>query len=286
MNNTIINNIEYSESDYGWCWYNIISNLLCIFPAILFGFDKNYYDALIILGTGLTSFLYHLNNNEPQVLNHLIFDKTGILMADTIMSDIIIFQTATYLSFYKDYEMRSILLFILLPFEIYLNVSTHTLHMYIIFFLVGVLSLFMLFNLYKKRRCKIKYILILFGGLSFTITGLVMYKVLQEMNDKDYNMYHSFHHTCAFISLLFYYFIPKSFKFKFPLLRNITSNCDIKTMSDDSARISIDYDNNNHNNDIDIDDLEMGDNDMIRKRDNSPSILFDRFDKPNKIRIE
>jgi hypothetical protein len=205
-------------------------------------------------------------------------------MADTIMSDIIIFQIATYLAFYKDYEMRTILLFILLPFEIYLNVSTHTLHMYIIFFLVGVLSLFMLFNLYKKRRCRIKYILILFGGLTFTITGLVMYKVLQEMNKKDYNMYHSFHHSCAFISLLFYYFIPKSFKFKFPLLRNITSNCDIKNMiniDDDISHISIEYDHENL-------DLEVGENNnnIIRRRDNSPSMVLDRLDTISKIRIE
>lgn len=275
MNDTLSHNdFKYDDSDYAWSWYNIMSNLLCIFPTALFGFDRNFYDALVILGTGLTSFLYHLNNNQPEVLKKLLFDVEGIRMADVIMSDILIFQIATYLAFYKDYEMRTILLFMLLPFELYLNVSSHNLHMYIIFFLVGVLFLFTLYNnLYKKQRCKLKYLLFLFGGLSFTTTGLVMYSYLQELNYKrDYNMYHSFHHSCAFISILFYYFIPKTFKFKFPLLRNITSNCNIKGLSNETPEISVEY------NTIDR-DIELGEtvDSVIRRRDNSPSIIVDRF---------
>jgi hypothetical protein len=275
MNDTLSqNNIEYNDSDYAWSWYNILSNLLCIFPAILFSFDKNFYDALVIFGTGLTSFLYHLNNNQPQILKKLLFDIEGIRIADVIMSDILIFQIATYLAFYKDFEMRTILLFMLLPFELYLNVSSHNLHMYIIFFLVSVLFIFMLYNnLYKKQRCRPKYLLFLFGGLSFTTTGLIMYSYLQELDyKKDYNMYHSFHHSCAFISILFYYFIPKTFKLKFPLLRNITSNCDIKNMRDDTPEISIHYET--VEKDIELGELE---NNIIRRRENSPSIIVDRF---------
>ena len=128
-------------------------------------------------------------------------------------------------------------------------------------------------NLYKKQRCRVKYLLFLFGGLSFTTTGLIMYSYLQELDyKKDYNMYHSFHHSCAFISILFYYFIPKTFKFKFPLLRNITSNCDIKNMRDDTPEISIHYET--VEKDIELGELE---NNIIRRRENSPSVIIDRF---------
>jgi hypothetical protein len=270
------NDIIWNDNDYAWNWYNIISNLLCIFPTILFVFDKNYYDSSIILGTGLISFFYHLNNNEPQVLKKYIFDITAIQVGDAIMSDILIFQVATYLAFYKDYNIRSTLLFLYLPFEIYLNVSSHNLHLYIVFFLAGILSIYMIFNIYTKRNCELKYIFVLFCGITLSVIEIVMYKVLQEINERDYNMYHSFHHTCAFLSIIFYYFVPKNFNFRKPYLSNITSSNNIKYMSSSNNIIDDDI-NDDLESQIEVTTFEYSNS--IRHRQNSPSnsIIIDRI---------
>jgi hypothetical protein len=50
-------------------------------------------------------------------------------------------------------------------------------------------------------------------GLALSIIEIILYIQLQEDNVKDYNMYHGFHHLCAFISIIFYYLVPMRIKF-------------------------------------------------------------------------
>lgn len=214
MNDTshlIDNSYQFSITQHAWNWYNILSNLLCVIPTIQFIKDNNYYDAIIIFGTGLSSFLYHINNNTPTVYNNSVIDKSAIQLTDAVMSYILIFQITTYLAFYKNYYTRSIFLFIFLPFEIY-NITMDEL--YNLYFLAGVIFFFILYiiyNLHSYYACNKKKIIILLFALTMSAIEILMYAHLQKTN---YNAYHSIHHTLAFFSIIFYFYIPKSITIK------------------------------------------------------------------------
>jgi hypothetical protein len=200
-------------SDYSWNYFNILTNISALLPSILFIYDRNYYDFIVVLGTGLISFLYHLNNNKPQVLTQLIFNENAIRDSDEIMSYILVIQVASYLSFYKDYYTRSIILFLYLPFAMYYCLSANYYHIYILLGYVGLISLTTVYNLYIKNLIKIENMILLAIGLALSIIEIILYIQLQEDNVKDYNMYHGFHHLCAFISIIFYYLVPMRIKF-------------------------------------------------------------------------
>lgn len=199
-------------SDYSWNYFNILTNISAILPSILFLYDRNYYDFIVVLGTGLISFLYHLNNNKPAVLSHLIFNENAIRDSDEIMSYILVVQMATYLSFYKDYYTRSVILFLYLPFCMYFALANYINHIFILLGYVGLISLTTAYNLYKKHLIKLENMIFLSIGLALSIAEVVIYVELQDESLKDYNMYHGFHHLCAFLSIIFYYFVPMHVK--------------------------------------------------------------------------
>jgi predicted membrane channel-forming protein YqfA (hemolysin III family) len=216
--------IKVSNAEYAENYFNVISNFICIIPAALFFHDKNYYDAIMIFATGFISFLYHLNNNTPQLLDYYPFDQTGIQVADAVLSDILIFQISSYLAFYKNFMLRSSLLFTFLPFELYMAVTSRgKFHLYILFMLVGVFSVFIMHQLHKQNKVRTKYMVIFICGALMNIVGIVMYADLQERYEEKYNVYHAIHHIMAFISIIFYFFVPKNFNFERPFLRNIRS---------------------------------------------------------------
>jgi hypothetical protein len=205
---SIISKTQYSTSEYAWNWYNILSNLISIIPTILFMNDYNYYDAIIVLGTGVSSFLYHINNNTPDVYKDDILGRHAIQITDSIMSYTLIFQITTYLVLYKNYYIRSILLFIYLPLEIY---SINYNELYNVYFLLTIIVIFLVFicyNLHLYRTCRKKHLIILCIGLSMSAVEILMYAYLQKQN---YNAYHSMHHTLAFISIIFYHYIPRKY---------------------------------------------------------------------------
>jgi len=212
--------IEHREN-----YFNIFSNLVCLLPTALFLSDKNYYDALIVLGTGITSFIYHLNNNNPRVFSDHFVEPDAIRVDDVMMSSILIFQIGSYLAFYKSYHLRSALLFIFLPFEIYLSASTinGTTHLYIIFTLLGGFIALILYRMYRRNHLLSKYMVCLLCGMALNAVGIVMYADLQEKHDEKYNLFHGFHHTTAFLSILFYYSVPRD---------SIASNNPSRTLSD------------------------------------------------------
>lgn len=214
-----VSNAEIAEN-----YFNVLSNFVCLLPTILFLHDRNYYDAIIVFGTGITSFLYHLNNNDPQLLDYFIFDQTGIQVADAILSDILVFQVSSYLAFYKNFMLRSSLLFMFLPFEIYMAVTSRgKFHLYVLFLLVGVFTVFVLRHLHKQNKIRSKYMVIFICGAIMNIVEIIMYADLQERYEHKYNVYHAIHHIMAFLSIVFYFFVPKNFIFQRPFLRNIRS---------------------------------------------------------------
>jgi hypothetical protein len=200
-------------SVYSWSYFNIFSNISCIIPTILFIYDRNYYDAIIVFATGLTSFLYHLNNNNPSVLIEPIFNENAIRDSDEIMSYLLVIQIATYLSFYKDYYIRSIILFLYIPFSLYFVLSYYVNHIYILFGYISLISVTTAYNMYMKQLIRLQNMSLLGLGLIFSIIEIILYIELQEEHPKDYNLYHGFHHLCAFLSIIFYYFVPKYIRF-------------------------------------------------------------------------
>jgi hypothetical protein len=60
-------------------------------------------------------------------------------------------------------------------------------------------------------------------GAIMNIVEIVMYADLQERYEHKYNVYHAIHHIMAFLSILFYFFVPKNFIFQRPFLRSIRS---------------------------------------------------------------
>ena len=98
-------------------FFCILSNFFCILPTFLFYKDKNYHDALFVSVTGLTSFVYHLNNNKPDVISYL--DRNSISNADYFISDLCVLNIGSYLAFYKLFNIRTNLLIIEIPLEMY-----------------------------------------------------------------------------------------------------------------------------------------------------------------------
>jgi hypothetical protein len=203
MNDTS-NKLQYSISDYGWNWYNILSNILSLIPTYQFMKDNNYYDAIIVLGTGVSSFFYHFNNNIPDVNSDQFFHKNAIQMTDSIMSYILILQITTYLAFYKNYYIRTVILFSYLPFGFYTIYSNEIYNIIFLIIIISILVIIIITNCYKNNYTKYQVLLFLIG-LSMSGIEILMYVHLQNYN---YNTYHSIHHTMAFLSISFYHYIP------------------------------------------------------------------------------
>ena len=208
---------EYSDN-----LFNILSNITCIFPIILFIIDKNYYDSILILNTGIFSFLYHLNNNEPNVLSTYIFDDHAIRVVDVCFSEMLVLTIATYVIFYKNYYIRSVLLNIYFPINIYLVCSDNISRTYILYSFITLCVLSKIIILYKLNKLFSKISCCLFIGLLLNSVQILLYQYLQRVYPIEYNFYHGFHHIFAFLSIILYFLSSKDFSFKKPYILNIT----------------------------------------------------------------
>lgn len=191
-------------------FFCILSNFFCILPTYLFYKDKNYHDALFVSVTGLTSFVYHLNNNKPDIISYL--DRNSISNADYFISDLCVLNIGSYLAFYKLFNIRTNLLIIEIPLEMY---SISYGNMYRTYFMYSTsLILFskFIYTSIKLKRLKKTNILILILAVLINIIEIACFEWLQKVNNEEnYNFYHAIHHTCAFLSVALYFYVPKKF---------------------------------------------------------------------------
>lgn len=204
-------------------YFCVLSNLFCLIPAYLHIKNSGYYDSIFIFVTGITSIFYHLNNNKYPIIN--FFNSYAIKYADIVLSDLLIIQTATYLAFYKNYNIRASILFLILPFQIYVCIIDN---IYRTIFTFTNLALYLPFVFYKFYKYslfrKFPFFLFFIGTLINSIE-LICYEYLQK--NINYNIFHGFHHFCAFISISIYYYVPIEIKiYKEPKIQNNRNDTD------------------------------------------------------------
>lgn len=191
-------------------YFCIFTNLLCIIPSILFFLDNNIYDGIYTLSTGTVSFLYHINNNDPPILNQTILNGNVIANIDTIYSETLIVNIATYLLLYKNLNVRASFCAFLLPIYMYLSTIHTSFVEHIRYTFVAVMGLIAIFK-YVARLCYHKNIkpkkfgLLMLGA---AINGIEIYAFEDLQERYSYNFFHSIHHLCAFISICLYFYGP------------------------------------------------------------------------------
>lgn len=191
-------------------FFCIFSNLFCVLPTYLFYKDKNYHDALFVGMTGLTSFAYHLNNNKPDIISYL--DRNSISNADYFISDLCVLNIGSYLAFYKVFNIRTNLLVIEIPLEMYSISYGNMYRTYFMYSTSFVLFCKFIYTRVKLKRLKKSNILILTIAVLINIIEIACFEWLQKVNNEEnYNFYHSIHHICAFLSVALYFFVPKKF---------------------------------------------------------------------------
>lgn len=188
----------------------IFTNLLCIIPSILFFLDNNIYDGIYVLYTGTISLIYHINNNDPQILDDKLVNPTLIANIDTLYSETLIINIATYLLFYKNLNIRASLCAFLIPIYIYLNTidSIDVAHIrYSFIIIMGLIAIIKYFTryFYSKTLKTKRFLLLLFAAFLNSIE-VVAFEYLQKKY--TYNFYHSIHHICAFTSICLYFYGP------------------------------------------------------------------------------
>ena len=188
----------------------IFTNLLCLFPVFLFFMDNNIYDGVYILSTGTISLLYHLNNNEPQVLSDKLVDSDMIYKIDTIYAETLIINIATYLLLYKNHNIRSSICSIILPFYLYLSNMNSSVIFIIRYSIIAIFGLIAVVKYYikyfYKKNISTKKFILLNTGICLNAIQILAYEYLQ--NTYDYNFYHSIHHICGYISVAIYFYGP------------------------------------------------------------------------------
>jgi len=188
----------------------IFTNLLCIIPSMLFFIDNNIYDGIYVLSTGTISLLYHLNNNEPKILNNTFVNPTLISNIDTLYSETLIINIASYLLFYKNLNIRAALCAFLIPIYIYLNTidSVDVSHIrYSFIIIMGIIAIIKYFTRYfYKKNIKTKYFMLLLLAAFLNFIEVLAFEYLQ--NKYTYNFFHSIHHICGFISICLYFYGP------------------------------------------------------------------------------
>lgn len=191
-------------------FFCILSNLLCILPTYLFYKDKNYHDSLFVGITGITSFVYHLNNNKPDVVSYL--DQNSISNADYFISDLCVLNIGSYLAFYKLFNIRTNLLIVEIPLEMYSISYGNMYRTYFMYTTSCVLFFKFIYTSIKLKRLKKSNLFILILAVLINIVEIACFEWLQKINDEEnYNFYHAIHHVCAFLSITLYFFVPKKF---------------------------------------------------------------------------
>jgi len=238
MNNSTTN--SYIISDSFDNWFCILSNLVCLIPSYLFFIDNNYFDCTFTFIAGLVSFLYHANNGDYHTKSNniiSIFDYDAIRLTDWIIAYLTVLNIASYLAFYKKMNIRSVLLIIKLPIVIYLTLWYFEERMEVLYISIGVLALRILYNLYNLEQFKFKYLCYLLIGLIFNIIEIFCF-MLGNKNETNYDFYHGLHHLFGFISIIFYFFVPKFILLKDPVLVKIASNLGLNNMDKDDVKDS------------------------------------------------
>jgi hypothetical protein len=188
----------------------IFTNLLCIIPSILFFLDNNIYDGIYVLYTGTISLIYHINNNEPQILDDKLVNPTLIANIDTLYSETLIINIASYLLFYKNLNIRASLCAFLIPIYIYLNTIDSVDVAYIRYsfiIIMGLIAIVKYFTryFYKKNLKTKKFLMLIFAAF---LNGIEVLAFEYLQNRYTYNFYHSIHHICAFTSICLYFYGP------------------------------------------------------------------------------
>jgi len=188
----------------------IFTNLLCIIPSILFFLDNNIYDGIYVLYTGTISLIYHINNNDPQILDDKLVNPTLIANIDTLYSETLIINIATYLLFYKNLNIRASLCAFLIPIYIYLNTIDSVDVAYIRYsfiIIMGLIAIIKYFTryFYKKNLKTKKFLMLIFAAF---LNGIEVLAFEYLQNKYTYNFYHSIHHICAFTSICLYFYGP------------------------------------------------------------------------------
>lgn len=191
----------------------IFTNLLAIIPVFLFLIDKNYYDGIYTLTTGTVSFLYHINNNTPNILNKNILDQSTIATIDTIYSETLIMNIATYILLYKNHNLRAGISAFFLPIFVYIDFMNINLKAHIRYTFIALLGTLVaikyIYGVFCTKTIKLHKFIILCLGAFLNILEIVAYEELQ--NKYTYNFFHSIHHICAFLSITLYFFVPLNF---------------------------------------------------------------------------
>ena len=210
----------------------IFTNLLAIIPAFLFFIDKNYYDGIYTLTTGTVSFLYHINNNSPNILSKNILDESTIATIDTIYSETLIMNVATYILLYKNHNIRAGISAFFLPIFVYIDFMKINLNAHIRYSFIALLGTLVaikyIYGVFCSKTIKLYKFIILCFGAFLNILELVAYEELQ--NKYTYNFFHSIHHICAFLSITLYFFVPLNFtsayyKYKNKYCLRCKNNC-------------------------------------------------------------
>jgi hypothetical protein len=225
--------------------FSIFTNLICIIPSIIFLTDKNIYDALLILETGIASFLHHLNNNVPTILNEKIFpEREPILYVDLLCTYILIINIASYLAFYKNYYYRIIILLTVIPFQIYFLTQNNEIQKYISFGSIGLISIKIIINTFEYNLWTKKGIFFLTGGIILNILQIIFYEYLQVKYVYYGHLYHGFHHFCAFTSIIIYHYLPTYYDNK-SFIINSRQNSNI---IEESSEYELNIKKSNYNN--------------------------------------
>jgi len=226
-------------------YFCIFTNMICLIPVLLFYMDNNIYDGTYILCTGITSFLYHLNNNEPAVLDSKIVDTDMIFKIDTIYAETLIINVATYLLFYKNHNLRAAICSTILPFYLYLsNMDSSIIFIirYSIIFIFGIIALIKYYVRFciKKDISNKKFIMLNLGILLNGIQ-ILAYEYLQ--NEYDYNFFHSLHHICGYLSVAIYFYGPitmnSNYKINKSKIRKLF-NCKTSKVKDENQNNNLD----------------------------------------------
>ena len=188
----------------------IFTNLLAIFPSILFFLDKNFYDGFFTLLTGTISFIYHINNNSPSVLNNNIVDNNTIAVIDTIYSETLIINITTYVLLYKKHNIRAAISSLFFAIFLYIDILHSNYKGYIRYSIIGffglIIALKHIYGTFCKKTYSYRSFCILCFGAFLNLLELISFEELQ--NRFTYNFFHSLHHIFAFISIIFYFYVP------------------------------------------------------------------------------
>lgn len=176
--------------DVYWCSF---TNLFCIFPVWL-SYKRKLQEGFLYGLTGIISILYHLHHRDKFNKPYKDFlNYKAIRATDLIMSDLCVYWVVT------EPSVRNLVMFSIIPFEIYVVVSKYP-YVRLISELIWVfLNLSYLFL--KKIEINKKKV---FCAVASSCLEMIFYEILTTIYPQYYNWVHGVHHIFGFLSIYFY----------------------------------------------------------------------------------